>query len=58
MEHQIFLLVLTVTGVVTATFTGNYDLVVTVNGTQTIINTTSLEISDKTIGIGSQVLTI
>ena len=31
-----------------ATFT---DL--TVNGTQTIINTTSLEISDKTIGIGS-----
>jgi hypothetical protein len=31
-----------------ATFT---DL--TVNGTQTIINTTSLEVSDKTIGIGS-----
>lgn len=31
-----------------ATFTN-----LTVNGTQTIINTTSLEISDKTIGIGS-----
>ena len=31
------------------TVTGNF----TVNGTQTIVNTTSLEISDKNIGIGS-----
>jgi len=31
------------------TVTGNF----TVNGTQTIINTTSLDISDKTVGIGS-----
>ena len=48
----------TVTGVVTATslsVSGNATIGgdFTVNGTQTIINTTSLEISDKTVGIGS-----
>ena len=47
-----------VTGVVTATslsVSGNATIGgdFTVNGTQTIINTTSLEISDKTVGIGS-----
>ena len=45
-----------VSGVVTATsFVGGAATFtnLTVNGTQTIINTTSLEITDKTIGIGS-----
>ena len=53
-----------VTGVITATtfsgnatgLTGTPNITVgnlTVNGTQTIINTTSLEVADKNIGIGS-----